>query len=64
MSPTTSRPRTLSGIDIVVGISGVFLIPEYRELDVEDDSQFFLTQSMEAQRTLDLYSRTKQHYCR
>ena len=53
-----------SGIDIVVGISGVFLIPEYRELDVEDDSQYFLTQSMEAQSTLDLYSRTKKHYCR
>ncbi|XP_076454059.1 uncharacterized protein LOC143289096 [Babylonia areolata] len=53
-----------SGIDIVVGISGVYLIPEYRELPVADDSQFFLTQSMETQDRLRLFADTRKQYCR
>ncbi|KAL8586278.1 hypothetical protein ACOMHN_003793 [Nucella lapillus] len=54
-----------SGIDIVVGISGVYLIPEYRETDAAaDDSLFFQTQSMQTQMRIGLFAHTRKMYCR
>lgn len=53
-----------SGIDIVIRVSGVFLVPEYRELDALDDSVFFLRKKTEEQRMQELFLMTQNEYCR
>ncbi|KAK7482834.1 hypothetical protein BaRGS_00025867, partial [Batillaria attramentaria] len=55
-----------SGIDIIISVSGVYLLPEYRELDVTDDSIFFLQKGRltEPQETMDLFAKTQAKYCR
>ena len=56
-----------SGIDIVLGISGVQLIPVYREVDVADDSDFILSpggRAMMTEEGLRRLNGTRKNYCR
>ncbi|XP_012945498.1 uncharacterized protein LOC101861172 [Aplysia californica] len=56
-------PR-LSGLDIAVSVSGVFLVPDYRDLDAVDDTKLFNRMSEPSQHTKDYYNFVQNYYCR
>ncbi|XP_059146305.1 uncharacterized protein LOC131933641 [Physella acuta] len=56
-------PR-LSGLDIAVSISGVFLIPNYRDLEAVDDTALFMLLQDNSQDMKDKYKFVQKHFCR
>ncbi|KAK0054514.1 hypothetical protein Bpfe_016090 [Biomphalaria pfeifferi] len=57
-------PR-LSGLDIDVSISGVFLVPDYHDVDVaEDDTALFQKLNEPSQKMKDNYHTVQYNYCR
>ena len=56
-------PR-LSGLQVSVSVTGVFLVPDYRDLWAEDDSAWFTQQLMISDHTKQYYSHVKSNFCR
>lgn len=56
-------PR-LSGLDIAVSVTGVFLVPDYRDIEAVDDTALFYKLLEPSQNTKDYYNFVQNNYCR
>ena len=53
-----------SGLKVTVSVTGVFLVPTYRDLDAEDDTSLFNHMPTVTARSKDFYKHVQANYCR
>ncbi|GFR92746.1 LOW QUALITY PROTEIN: hypothetical protein ElyMa_000875400 [Elysia marginata] len=56
-------PRT-SGLEIAVQVTGVYLVPEYRDVDAKDDTKLFSKLVDVRQSIKDYYAHAQENFCR
>ena len=56
-------PRT-SGLEIAVEVTGVYVVPEYHDVDARDDTKLFKKLNDPTQIAKDNYKHVQENFCR